>query len=89
MSDGEKILKFVSFSVNDQKKLSDHFTRKESVSLQGCSVQKGKDGDDVELMIGDSSSILKRPRKFNVCDEEWTRIDPDSLVEITLDKLQE
>ena len=59
------------------------------MSLQGCSVLEGRDGDDVELMIGDSSSIFKRPRKFNVCDEEWTHIDPDSLVETTLDKLQE
>ena len=80
VSDGKKSLKFVGFSMNDQEKL---------LIISPGKILEGRDGNDVQLMIGNSSSIFKRPRKFNVCDEEWTRIDPDSLVEITLDKLQE
>ncbi len=88
MSDGKKSLKFVGFNIDHQKKLADHFVKKESVSLHSISVQKVGDSvapNDVELMI---SGIVKSGRKFEIDESEWQRLDPDNMIVITLNQLQ-
>lgn len=87
-SDGNKTVRMVSFDPQFKIKVDDAREKREEVAITNCCVQKRKNSDELEIVVGSGSNLIKSPKKFCV-DESLLAmpITQDAIIDIS--KLKE
>ena len=89
-SDGIKTVRVVSFDPKLKPKVDNAREKGEEVALTNCCVQKRKDCDEMEIVIGNRSNLIKSPKRFRLDNLLTTpnthdiAVDIGTLVELTI-----
>ena len=86
ISDGQAKIQFIGFSTTEEKSLEEMAKEKQAIVLLNCLVKKVRLSDDFELIVGNSTVILKSNKKFSIDFSEETT---DTLKEISLGDVQD
>jgi len=87
-SDCGRSLRLVGFNSEQQKKLATFQDNEEPVALTNCSLTRGKWGDDLEIIVKDSTTVMKSPKKYTL-DGVKKNVEVKDSVDITLSELQD
>jgi len=70
LTDGSSTLRMVGFRSEQQKRLSAFSRDKTPISLQNCEIKQSRQGHQMEVMLKNSTQIVKSPKVIEVPDEE-------------------
>lgn len=87
-SDCGRSLRLVGFNSEQQKKLATFQDNEEPVALTNCSLTRGKWGDDLEIIVKDSTTVMKSPKKYTL-DGVKKNVEVKVSVDITLSEPQD
>ena len=85
LTDGSSTLRLVGFRSEQQKRLSTFSRDKTPISLQNCEIKQSRQGHQMEVMLKNSTQIVKSPKIIEIPDEEDI---PEIPAVITLSQIQ-
>ena len=86
-SDCGRFLRLVGFNSEQQKKLSTFQDNEEPVAPTNCYLTRGKWGDDLEIIVKDSTTVMKSPKKYTL--DGIKNVEVKDSMDITLSELQD
>ena len=79
LSDGTSKMRMIGFNSKQPTMMNEFSEKRETVILKDCQIQQARRGDDMEVLLKNTTQILQLPKMLTVTNLEFETNTPTTI----------